>query len=79
MTWREISEAIGDILYENGRLTTPGAVSVPFETITGADNGVLSDCARSKADRLGELGWKVAGKTLRETIRGDVLDVLKGI
>jgi hypothetical protein len=77
MTWREISEAIGDTLYSVGRVDLPGAISVPYETETGMDNGVLSNCARSRADRLGSLGWKAEERSLRETIRGDVLDVLE--
>jgi hypothetical protein len=79
LPWSNISTIIGNTLHKLGKIETPGARSVVYTTDTGMDNGVLSDCARSKGDRLESLGWRGKEKSLEETLERDVEDVLENM
>lgn len=74
-TWAELSGCIGKLLHEKGKISSPEARTIPkdaYGSLFGpfSEMGVGSN-VRVRAERLRQLGWSPAEKSLEKSMQDD--------
>ncbi|KDQ11527.1 hypothetical protein BOTBODRAFT_177147 [Botryobasidium botryosum FD-172 SS1] len=74
-SWKDVMTSIGDALYDQGHIKTPGAQSVSFQEAGRLARFMASNC-NCLAKRAAELGWAPKEKSYVEAIGLDIEEAL---